>query len=112
MSAHAYVCVRVSYVYVVRNGTGVRTYVRTRSFVHLNGVVVIDLGGLFTGRRVGVVACLIRGWGAHGDTTVSSTHQNSKILTCRGFVRRRTVRTGSLTWEDCSQAGGWVLWSV
>ena len=63
MSAHAYVCVRVSYVYVVRNGTGVRTYVRTRSFEHLNGVVVIDLGGLFTGRRVGVVECIIRGWG-------------------------------------------------
>jgi hypothetical protein len=54
-------------------------YVRTYAFVHLNGVVVIDLGGLFTGRRVGVVECIIRGWGAYRDTRVSFTHKKSEI---------------------------------
>ena len=47
MSAHAYVCVRVSYVYVVRNGTGVRTYVRVRSYISLrrHGSLSLSLRG-------------------------------------------------------------------
>jgi hypothetical protein len=59
-------------------------WLRTYAFVHLNGVVVIDLGGLVTGRRVGVVECIIRGWGAYRDTRVSFTHQKSETQKCRG----------------------------